>query len=272
MSNSFLEKKLGEIRSQVNLGQWSNAYSLAKIFVKENPTDLDARLTLFALMMMGGEYDRAKAQLSTYFKLGGQNATPDYLILPELFKKREAVLRGEVLPRVIGIEEEEIQAWSKAVGALNDENCNLLESFNARQEETPSPVCLIEEGVLGLYSNSDARFSRYIETVLDGDYTIVAFSEIKELLLPEKPEILIDFIVLPLSMALKNGETKQGFTFTSYPFSHLCENEKAKLSLESVWNPLFDEVDIGLGAQIFSKGEQFLSIFQLNKIRFEATA
>lgn len=267
MSNSSLEKTLSEIRLQVNLGHWGEALSLTKIFVKANPGNLDSRLTLFVLMMMGGDYDRAKKQLVTYFKLGGLNATPDYLVLSDAFQCRESVIKDGLKPNSIGISDDELASWTASLLDLQKGNSNQLKDFN--ESRLNLSISDVDPSHSSGIFNADFRFRNYLEVVLDGEYTLIGFSEIKELSLPEKPEILVDFLVLPISITLIDGVVKQGFTFSSYPFSYLAEDEKLRFSRTTDWNADFDDVDIGLGGQIFGQGDKFRSIFQLGTVQFD---
>jgi|GEM_PF-4362501 len=219
-------------------------------------------------MLMGGEYERAKSQLITYFKLGGENTTPDYVVIPELFIKREVVFNGDALPNSIGIDPALLDEWVISNKALQERTI--------KPEDLSFPVlggeknAVITKGANTYenFSNVDTRLKGVIEVIIDAEYTLVNTDLIKELMLPEKPEILLDYIVLPVSLTLTSGETKQGFMFSSYPFSHEDPEDPVKLSRSINWDESFSDLDIARGMQLFSIGEKHCPIYELNTIEF----
>lgn len=261
---------LPDLKQFIRSGNLTEALGAAKKLVAQSPLDPGARSDLCALLFASGETDRAINQCKAAAELGGNSLSPDFLQVLEAIEVRENVLTGAVSPNFPG----ECPAWVPELSTA-------LQSF-ANGGDTTQLLALLEslsdelDGIDGRcgdlefegFRNVDARIALVLEGVFKGEYLWLPLSQLRQVIIPQKPELLQDLFFIPCMVTLKSGWRSQGHLLATYFGTEQSDSGPAKLAMETVWDENYDDLTIGAGQQVFWAGEEALPILSLGSISF----
>ncbi len=262
-------ESLDGLKQLVANGQLSEALGAAKKLVTQGPLDSGARATLCALLFASGEPARAVQQFQAYQQLGGENLPAGFAAVLECYEKRSDVLAGKCPPTLAGDPPDWLDGHLKALAALSGGDSQpLVDSLEGLADSLLQLKGETEAIEFTGFRNADARLAPVFEGVFDGEYTWLPLEQVMQVMLPARPELIQDLIAVPCMVAMKGGWRRQGHLFVSYPGSEKSESEKVKLSMETAWDESIEEIDIGLGQQIFFAGEDAVPLFSIGSCRF----
>ena len=260
---------LDDLKQLVISGKLAEALSSAKKLVIKAPLDSGARSTLCALLFVSGEHARAVQQFEAYRQLGGENLLDGFADVLACYEKRGEVLIGKSSPVFPGEQPEWFETHLAALEALADSREDLLvQSLDSMSDTLLTLKGETEAIEFEGFRNGDMRLAPVFEGVFDGQYTWLPFEQIKQIILPARPELIQDFIAMPCMVAMTDGWRRQGHLFGAYPGTEISGSDKAKLSMETHWDEAFEKVDIGQGQQILIVGEDVVPLFSLGSCRF----
>ena len=245
---------------------WEEVLKLTKSTLVENPSDLSARILLISLLFFDNDFKRVEQQLKAYFSLNGENFSADYFSILSALQTRVRVFKGETKPHFLGNEPEWFERYQYffklGIEKSSEELSELTESLltNLLQQE----YSFAGENTVGL-ANYDTRLPGVIEGVFEGEYTWLCLEEIESIELPEKPELLLDYVALPAQVTV-HGKERRGFVLPLYFGSHESTDMEVKIGRGTSWNEE-EEINIGKGVQLFACGDKTLSIFDLKNIQ-----
>jgi type VI secretion system protein ImpE len=238
--------------------------------VRTQPADEQARMFLFQLMAIEGEWGKAKSQLDMLAQLSpeAQMLAVAYgqAIEAELF--RAEVFAGRATPPNLA----RTSPWANdlalaighfAAGRVEEGEAARERAFDAAPD-TPGNLDEIE---LEWIADADPRFGPALEAIVAGSYGIVPFDAI-ELIVSEGPKDLRDLVWYPVQLRFKSGQSIAAMLPTRYPGSERSGDQAIKLARATQWSdgPAGQQ---GQGQRLFrlSNGEE-RGILELRSLTF----
>ncbi len=186
--------------------------------VRRTPGDVPTRSFLFQLLGLAGEWDKAKAQLTTLAQLSpeAQMLSVVYGQAIDAERQREAVFAGTERVDIHGGSD---WAWpiaeaieAAAQGRSEDAGALREAAFDAAPD-TPGEI----DGVrFDWIADADQRFGPTIEAIIGGRYGLLPFAAIAELT-SEGPRDLRDLVWYPVEVTLKAGPRIAALLPARYP-------------------------------------------------------
>jgi type VI secretion system protein ImpE len=220
--------------------------------VRAAPDDQASRMFLFQLLLVLGEWDRAKTQLRTLAQLSppAQMLAVVYDQLIEAERKRTDAFAGNAPFRILVSTSPWIEKLSRALeisargdgesgAALRDEAFG--EALNVPGKWNDKPF--------GWIADADPRFGPCFEAVVAGNWGLVPFEAVSSLK-SQGPRDLRDLIWLPVEMALRSGQSAAGFLPVRYPGTESSSDGRLRLSRATDWRKA-DHGDAGIGQRIY---------------------
>ena len=237
--------------------------------VRRAPSDQPARMFLFQLLVVAGEWDKASAQLKALAQLSpeAQMLATVYNQAIEAEKARTAAFSGRGAFSVLIGEEAwmgdlaaSLQAF--ATGAVDEGEARREAAF-AAAPETPGSA---DGRAFAWIADADGRFGPAVEMILYGRWGLVPFCLIEEISF-EGPTDLRDVVWAPAQVRFKSGQSSAVLLPARYPGSE-GGDAQARLGRSTTWRegPSGEE---GVGQRLFSfdDGED-VGILSLKKLAF----
>lgn len=205
--------------------------------VKRAPADQPARLYLFQLQCLMGEWDKAQAQLRTLASLSpeAQMLAVNYNMAIDAERTRAQVFAGEAQPALLVGSSAWAGDLAAALGALAQ---GRLEEAEARRDTAfdaaPDTPGEIDGKPFDWIADSDSRFGPSFEAIIAGRWGLVPFDAI-ERIESEGPKDLRDLVWLPAVVAFKSGQSVNAMLPTRYPGAEGWEDAALKLARSTIW-------------------------------------
>lgn len=175
--------------------------------VKRNPGDQGARMFLWQLMALSGEWDKAISQLKmlTQVSAEAQMLATVYGQAITAEKERAAAYAGATPFPVLVASSPwiEILAGALSAGSAEATDQKRDEAFDAAGD-TPGQVG--EENKFGWIADIDSRLGPCFEAIVAGRWGLIPFEAVARIK-TEGPRDLRDIIWLPVEMALRSGQS-----------------------------------------------------------------
>lgn len=263
-----------EIKERIAAGDAAGALAAAKATVRNAPSDPSARTALFGLFAINGEWARAAEQLETARTLGCDPSLAVYEIILKSISEREKVISGETDPHFpAGDPPVWFASWKGALSSLRSGDDSFLA---AAVEERLASLDAINgfnaEFEFEGFRNCDSRLSGVFEGIFEGRYSWIPFEDVLRIAVPERPELLQDFVWLPVMIHLKKGGALKGYLSATYPGTGESGEGSEKLARSTGWDDRFEETDIGRGLQLFALGSEVVPVFSLGQCSLNTPA
>lgn len=237
--------------------------------VRARPADQPARMFLFQLLALAGEWEKARTQLNMLAQLSpeAQMLAVAYgqAIDAELF--RAEVFAGRRAAPMLARD----SAWAQdladaighfAAGRIDEGEAARARAFDAAPE-TPGEL----DGVaFDWIADADGRFGPAFEVIVAGQWGIVPFDAI-ESIRSEGPRDLRDIIWYPVQLGWKNGQSVAAMMPARYPGSETATDPAIRLGRTTDWvNAPSGQAGLGQRLLTLSDGEDrgLLSLRQLS--------
>ena len=201
--------------------------------VKASPTSASARMKLFRVFCLAGQWDRAVIQLDTASGMDAQLAMTSLVykqaIACERF--RTHVFAGERTPVVLG----EPQPWlGWMMEALQSDAARALALREQAMEAARACPGSLNGGAFEWLADADPRLGPVCEAFIDGKYYWLPFERIAELSI-EPPDDLIDLVWIRAELVLGNGGSKAVLIPTRYPGSEASDDDSIRAARRTEW-------------------------------------
>lgn len=222
--------------------------------LKRSPEDQRARMFLFQLLCICGEWDKATVQLRSLASLSPEAemlaAAYNPLIAAE--KARAAAFSGAAaVPILISTSDwVELLARSITAGAQGHE-AQATDLRDQAFDQAPSIPGEFNGRRFGWIADADSRFGPSLELIVGGRWGLVPFEALSELT-SVGVEDLRDLIWLPVELTMRSGQSAAGFLPARYPGSEAADAQ-ARLAQVTEWAD--DGGGIGQRLWTFDDGE-----------------
>lgn len=256
-------------------GDLDGARSALVEIVRAKPQDVQARMFLFQLLALLGEWDKARLQLTTLATL-----SPEAQMLPAAYgqaieaeRQRALAFSGDAEIAVHGVSENEGDAWplqlaqamtcfARGDAARGEELRDA--AFDAAQD-TPGTV---NGRAFDWIANADSRFGPTFEAIIGGKWGIVPFSAVERI---ESAGVrdLRDLLWYPAQIAFRSGQSAAAMLPGRYPETEAMGSGAEKLARATNWNA-GAAGDQGIGQQLLalSDGED-IGLLEIRTLVFE---
>lgn len=203
--------------------------------VRSNPADPKARMFLFQLLAVAGEWERARTHLEALARL-----SPEAQMLATVYSQamKAEAQRAEIfagrdrMPIIRGAWAEPladaIQHYAQGRSAEGD---SARDSALDEAPDTPGEL----DGVrFEWIADVDARFGPTLEAIIHGRYGLIAFSEI-ERIQTEGPKDLRDTVWLPVQIAFREGQSVAALLPSRYPGSEHSSDLPQRMGRATGW-------------------------------------
>lgn len=266
---------MSQIKGLLDKGQLSEAVAAAVEDVRSNPSDIPRRLTLFEVLCLNGEWDRADKQLEVVGHQSTDSAMGVQLYRANMAaeKKRDAVFKGKGRPTVPGGTvpahvEFQLAALREIAAGQFGEARRLLD---AAEEERPAISGSAAGKKFEDFRDYDDRFGGVLEVIRGSDYYWVPFPMIKSLAV-EAPKKLRDLVWVPARLEDRDGNKTELFLPVRYPGSETHSDPAVRLARMTSWAEAGPDISVGHGVHMFLTDDVDLGLLELGRIEFDEGA
>ncbi len=233
-------------------GDLDGARAALVAMVKANPGDTQARMFLFQLMSVLGEWDKAETQLRSLVQTSPQAEmlSAAYSPLLRAQKERADAFTGKAPvpllfpgPDWLSDVAASIEAFGKGDTATGEAR---REAAFAAAPDTPGTF---NGAPIQWIADTDPRFGPCFEAFVGGRWGLVAFASLREMK-SEGPQDLKDRVWLPVELTLKDGAAFSGFLPVLYPGSETHADAGIRLGRSTDWTE--EASGAGLGQKVWT--------------------
>ena len=201
--------------------------------VKSAPADVSARMKLFRVFCLTGQWDRAVIQLDTASGMDAELAMTSLVykqaIACERF--RAEVFAGSRTPVVVGQPQPWLGGMIEALKAGPPRARALREQAMAAAQACPGHL---NGAAFEWLADEDPRLGPVCEAFIDGKYYWLPFDRIAALDI-EPPDDLIDLVWTRADLVLGNGGSKAVLVPTRYPGSESSDDDSIRTGRRTEW-------------------------------------
>lgn len=238
--------------------------------VRAQPADQAARMFLFQLLALAGEWDKAKKQLQALAQLSGEaqmlavaygQAIDAELERAEVFAGRQRACQHAASDWCEGV----VDALHHLTNGRTQE---AIAARDAAFDVAPDTPGVFNDEAFEWIADADARFGPAFEAIIGGRYGLQPFDQVASIT-SEGPRDLRDLVWYPVQIAFESGQSVAGFLPARYPGSEASPDTAERLGRATGWRAS-DLGDLGSGQRLwtFSDGED-RGLLSLRSLRFD---
>ncbi len=239
--------------------------------VRSRPSDEQARMFLFQLLAVAGEWDKAKSQLEALAQLSPQaqmlTVTYGQTIAAEALRAR--VFSGEEAITLLHDADgwaaglpAAIQAFAKGDTAAGEA------ARDAAFDAAPDTPGTLNGIAFDWICDVDARFGPTFECILGGRYGLIPFSAL-ERIESSGPADLRDIVWYPVQVAFRSGQSAAAFLPARYPGTEGSAVDLEKLARATSWQDASGG-EIGSGQHLWSLSDgDDVGLLSLTVLKFD---
>lgn len=239
-------------------GNLSGARAALVDLVKAKPGDAQARMFLFQLLCVSGEWDKARSQLQSLVQIEAEaqmlGATYNQAIEAE--KQRAAIFAGAVDMPLLAGQDGWAEGVAKGISLLARHD--VAGATAARDEafdNAPDMPGTIDGQAFEWLADADSRFGPTFEAIVGGRYGLIPFDQIVSIT-SEGPQDLRDTVWYPVQIAFRTGQSAAAFLPVRYPGSETADDDGVRLGRMTNWaDHDWGQEGSGQRLWIFSEGE-----------------
>ena len=204
--------------------------------VRARPADTQARMFLFQLLAVAGEWDKARQQLEALAKL-----SPEAQMLSVVYGQaiaaetvRADVFAGRARIRPL-VEADWIEPLAESIQlyAAGDSS-RAAECRDAAFDSAPDTPGELDGVRFDWIADADARFGPAFEAIVGGQYGLVPFDAI-ESIRSEGPRDLRDIVWYPVEIGFRSGQSVAAFLPARYPGTESSTESAERLARATGW-------------------------------------
>ena len=239
--------------------------------VRGNPADAAARVFLFQLLAVGGQWERAETQLQASQQMDASNAVlaAVYGTLLKAERVRAEVFAGTRLPTAIGEPEPWLAMLLQAAKLDTQGQHDQATALRGQAfEQAPAISGRIDDASFAWLADADPRFGPCLEIVVNGSYGWAPFSNMRSFTL-QAPVSLSDMLWTPVSVAWSNGGETAGFVPARYPGSEAAGDELVRLGRRTEWVQAGTDGWTGVGQRMLATDAGEFPLLDIRQVEFD---
>lgn len=262
---------MSDANALLNAGDLNGARAALVDQVKRAPQDQQARMFLFQLFCLLGEWEKAKSQLRALASLSpeAQMLAVSYNQAIDAEIQREQVFAGAAQPALLVGGSEWAGDLAAAIGAFAQ---GRVEEAEARRDKAfdaapDTPGAFNDEIRFDWIADADPRFGPSFEAVIHGRWGVVPFDAVAKIE-TEGPKDLRDLVWLPVEIEFRTGQSLAAILPVRYPGTPQAESAELLLARGTDWRDGASGQQ-GLGQRVWSLGENDeVGLLSLRRLTF----
>jgi type VI secretion system protein ImpE len=205
--------------------------------VKRQPTDQSARMFLWQLMVVSGEWDKALVQLRSLSQMSGeaQMLATVYNQAIAAEKTRIEAYAGRQPFSVLVASSGWIETLAQGLSALASGDAATGERLRDEAFDAAGDTLgVIDETSFTWIADADSRLGPCFEAIVAGRWGLVPFEAVSWIK-TKGPEDLRDVVWLPVEMMLRSGQSAAALLPARYPGSE-AGSAPVRLGRETLWD------------------------------------
>ena len=242
--------------------------------VRNHPADLTARITLFELLCLTGELDRAEKQLDVVEQQRSQKdlGVQVYRNCLKAERERRKVFEQGIEPHFLGEPPGYVDLHMEAISCIREGKLSQARELLDRAEEERPAL----PGKFGAKPFQDFRdcndlTAPVLEVVVHDKYTWLPLEQIRQIEI-DPPKQLRDMLWASGRLISTNGVTGEVIIPALYAGTSTSADDSARLGRLTDWQRLSDDLYRGVGLHLFLVGEEDHPLFELESIKFDGGA
>lgn len=220
----------------VRSGDLDGARTALVEVVRASPGDATARMFLFQLLALGGEWDKAKTQLATLAQLSPEAQMLSVVYGQAIEAERE---RAEVFAGRVQAHQHVASGWVDAlIEAIrhfaHGRDADGIAARDAAFDAAPDSPGTIDGRAFDWIADGDGRFGPCFEAIIGGRYGLQAFDRI-ERIESAGPGDLRDLLWYPVQIAFRDGPSIAALLPTRYPQQGAGWTDLQRLARTTDW-------------------------------------
>jgi protein involved in temperature-dependent protein secretion len=253
----------------VKSGDLDGARAALVEVVRTNPGDASARMFLFQLLALGGEWDKARTQLQTLAQLApeAQMLSVVYGQAIEAERERADVFAGRAMARQhvasdwLGML---IEAIHHFANGRDDEG---VAARDAAFDAAPDSAGTLDGQAFDWIADGDGRFGPCFELIIGNRYGLQAFDQVDRIE-STGPKDLRDLLWYPVQIAFRNGTSIAALLPARYPHGGTDWTAGQRLGRSTDWaDAPWGPAGQGQHVWTLSDGEE-RGLLSLRELRF----
>ena len=220
--------------------------------VRKQPGDEQARMFLFQLFAIAGEWDKARSQLAALASLSAeaQMLSVAYGQAIDAERERAAVFAGTQRAR-----QHVASAWYEGVvDALEllgkGDAAGAEAARDAAFDAAPDTPGTIDDVAFDWIADADSRFGPGFEAIIGGRYGLQAFDQV-ERITSAGPRDLRDIVWYPVQIFFRSGQSVAAMLPARYPGSEAADDAGERLGKVTSWHEA-GGIEFGSGQRLWS--------------------
>jgi len=233
--------------------RYADGLEALKAEVRKAPTDVKLRLGLFQAFCIGGQWERALAQVDVAAGMDNECALLRQVawFLVQCEQLRTDVFSGARSPLLLG----EPEPWLAALV----QSCQLLGKGEAAAaaklrlqalDDAPASEGNVDGKAFAWIGDGDSRLGPVVEAMLAGKYYWIPFTAISHIVI-SPPQHLRDLVWIPAAFTWSNGGNAAGFIPCRYPGSEADPEDAIRFARRTEWTDLDGAGYLGRGQRMF---------------------
>lgn len=224
--------------------------------VRAAPADASARMKLFRLFCVSGQWDRAITQADAASNLDSSLGFTTLVYKQALAceKFRAEVFAGQRTPVIAGEPPQWLALMVEALraGAAGDAPARQRAAALRAQALEEAQACpgSIDGTAFAWIADADPRLGPVSECFIDGKYYWVPFDRIARMTLSEPTDVL-DTVWASAEVEFASGGVKHVLMPVRYPGSELSDDDEVRMARKTLWQGDEDTGWQGLGQRIW---------------------
>lgn len=205
--------------------------------VKSQPADEQARMFLFQLLALAGEWDKARTQLLALAQLSAeaQMLAVAYGQAIDAEATRAKVFSGEVKADVLVDPDGWAAGLAEAIQLLAQGKTEEgLAARDAAFEGVPDASGTFNDTPFEWIADCDSRFGPAFEAIVAGKYGIIPFDAVQSIK-SDGPVDLRDLVWYPVQIAFKSGQSIAAMLPARYPGTEGSSESTEQLARATSW-------------------------------------
>ena len=237
--------------------------------VRSNPADPRARMFLFQLLSVAGEWEKARTHLEALARISpeAQMLATVYSMAIKAEAQRVEIFAGsQKMPVIRG-------GWAEGLAdaIIHYANGRADEGQAARDaalDQAPDTPGDLDGKRFEWITDADARFGPAFEAIIQGRYGLIAFSEVASVK-SEGPKDLRDTVWYPVQIAFREGQSVAALLPARYPGSELSSDLAMRMGRSTGWQAgAGSETGCGQHLLVMSGGEE-AGLLELRSLVFD---
>jgi len=240
--------------------------------VRNHPTDATARITLFELLCLTGDLDRAEKQLDVVEQQRTQKdlGVQVYRNCLKAERERRRVFEEAVEPHFLGEPPAYVDLHIEAIACVREGKLSQArELLDRAEEERPALSGKFSGKPFQDFRNCNDLTAPVLELVVHDKYTWLPLEQIRQIEI-DPPKQLRDILWASARIISANEVKGEVIIPALYYGTSASSDDSARLGRLTDWQKLSDDLYRGVGLHLFLVDEADHPLFELESVEFDA--